>query len=161
MSKLLLIQLDSSTKATSTTNKYGPSTVAWTARLNSMSAPVVSAGSLYNSYIGPNKVVYSGIINALEACYWRCYPGDDVLLGTDCRVVTNDINSPYSLFPNLEPFRKQVKEIERKYRCPVSVAYVPRRSEQYYEVDQLAKRGHNFYGQNFGKTKINSTNRGR
>jgi ribonuclease HI len=151
MSRLITL-VDSSTIRASSTSKYGESIVAWTARWNTSSNPIVArAGVEYMPHEGPNKAFYDGVIRCLQSCYHMCYPNDEMVIYGDCLLVINQINGKPWTGSSLTPFWNQVQKLADDYRCPVNFVYMPRTADSYQEVDQMAKRARGFFRHSIGR----------
>lgn len=141
----LFVLLDTSTKRSSRTSKYGESTIAWVARWNKPTSVVVRSGIEYVYFEGPNKVFYDGIIRVLQSCFYLCHPEDKLVIFGDCKLVIDQINSVPWTNSQMLPFWKQVQKLAAAYRCPVEFIYMPRANPLYDEVDQMAKRSRGFF----------------
>jgi ribonuclease HI len=147
----LFVLLDTSTKPTSKTNKYGNTTTAWVARWNKPSNPVVRADIQFLYHEGPNKAFYDGIIRALETLYHMCHSTDRIVIYGDCKLVIDQLNSHPPASSSLTPFWNQIQKIVASYRCPVEFIYMPRTNSYYQEVDQMAKRARGFFNHSIKK----------
>lgn len=140
MSKLVVL-LDSSTKPSAPSSKYGESCYAWLA-IWSKSRIVAKASLTYLNNEGPNKTFYGGILDILRSCWYLCHPGDELKIWGDCELVVNHVNSNKpKIDGELMPFYKQAKKLILGYRCPVLIRYVSRNNIYYKTIDNISKTG--------------------
>lgn len=139
----LHILIDSSTKRSSSTNKYGESIAAWGAWWsNDKQNKPVKAGIHYYRREGPNKTFYQGVIRALEQCMGMCWQNSDIVVFGDCKPVINQLNGTWSVNRMQEEY-DQVQALVREYGregITVSFRYLNENDAMYKKVDQLAKR---------------------
>jgi len=143
----LHILIDSSTKRTSKTDKYGESTAAWAAwwRDELKKEKPIRCGIHYLRREGPNKIFYEGIIRALEQCLDLCWD-DNIFIWGDCMAVIDQLNGKRNI-DWMRSKNNQVKALIKKYEQKnntVSFEYLNEEKILYKKIDQLAKRSRKF-----------------
>ncbi len=108
------ILVDSSTKPTSSKERYGESTAAWAMwSSTTMNEPPITCGINYFKHNGPNKTFYEGIIRALEQCMEYCW-NDEVIFKGDCQLVIQQLNKECKVV-QLDKQYRQVIALVSKY----------------------------------------------
>jgi ribonuclease HI len=147
---IINILVDSSTKPTSSKDRYGESTAAWamwnSAKLNE---PPIRCGINYFKNNGPNKTFYEGIIRALDQCLNYCRNVEVVIKG-DCEPVIKQLNKEWKVV-DLDMQYRQVQALVSKYekkQNQVKFQYIRENDPVYSKADQLAKRSLDFIHKN-------------
>ena len=138
----LIILIDSSTKASSKSSKYGESSAAWAVWWNNIDRVPIRAGSLYLWKEGPNKIFYDGLIRALEACFYLVHKGDEVTIYGDNQHVIQQLQGGKGV-REMQPYFNQITKMSSKYPCKISFTYLGESNKAYKKVDELAKQFRN------------------
>lgn len=138
----LFVLIDSSTKKG---KNWGESTIAWAAWWNKIDGMPFRAAAYYLKKEGPNKSFYDGVIRILDTLWYCCYKEDKLIIHGDCLLVINHINAKKHNGVMLMPFYRQVKKLERNYRCPVEYKYIERMDKNYKKIDKLVKNSRGLF----------------
>ncbi len=143
----LLVFIDSSTKSSSVSNKYGESIAAWAAWWEgTLYMKPVRCGIYYFRYEGPNITFYQGVIRTLEQCMDLIWQSDELIIYGDCEAVIKQICGQRRV-NKMRLYYKQVQALITKYHNKVKLnkpiiqfEYKNNNDPIYKKIDQLAKR---------------------
>lgn len=146
--RMLIILIDSSTRRTSSTNKYGPSTACWCAFWDDINSPPCRVGIEFRKREAPNRIFYIGIIRALEGCLDVRDPQGKVKIMGDNDFVIKQLNKQARV-DKLRPFYDEVIKKITESKLKVDFEYLSEADPIYKKVDEMAKQFWNQYRQKF------------
>lgn len=137
------ILIDSSTKPSSKTNKYGESSACWVIYTSEITPTPTYVGLTYRPQEGPNRIFYIGVIRALEELFGSPYVKYSLKISGDCQPVIDQLNGKWRVV-ELKPLYDQVKTLEEKYKrekgVPIQYEYISEDNDVYKKVDQCVKQ---------------------
>jgi ribonuclease HI len=143
MNWTIQILVDSSTKPSSKTSKYGESAAFWAIYMSEIASLPEYVGLVYRQKEGPNTIFYIGIIRALEELVESQYVEFLLKIRGDCQPVIDQLNGKWRAV-EMKPFYDQFKSLEekiRKYkRATIEYDYLGEDDGVYKKIDQCAKQ---------------------
>jgi len=144
------ILVDSSTKPSSKTSKYGESSACWAIYTNGKITTPEFVGLIYRPKEGPNKIFYIGVIRALEELLESQYVEYLLKIRGDCQPVIDQLNGKWRAV-EMKPLYDQVKSLEKKIkkekRAQIEYEYWGEDDSVYKKIDQCAKQSREFIRQ--------------
>ena len=144
------ILVDSSTKPSSKTNKYGESTACWAIYTNGIGPTPTYVGLTYRPQEGPNRIFYIGVIRALEEVFESPYVKYSLKVCGDCQPVIDQLNGKWRVV-ELKPLYDQVKSLEEKIKkekgAQIEYEFLGEDDSVYKKIDQCAKQSREFIRQ--------------
>jgi len=135
-----LIIIDTATQPNENT-KYGESSAAWIIYIGNT---VINAGIQYFIHHGPNKVVYEGILgalNQLEHEHFHSSGTDNVKIVCDCKVVIDQINHK-CVSEKMKSYQRSIESFCLRHKnVKFSFCYESDREQYYKIVHMLSKDG--------------------
>ncbi len=144
------ILVDSSTKPSSKTSKYGESAACWAIYTSETGPTPEYVGLVYRPKEGPNRIFYIGIIRALEEMLGLPYVDYLLKVKGDCQPVIYQLNDKWGAV-EMKALYDRVKTLEQKIRhekrAQIEYEYLCEEHRVYSRVDQCAKQSREFIKQ--------------
>jgi ribonuclease HI len=141
------ILIDSSTKPSSKTSKYGESAACWAIYPSEITSPPEYVGLIYRPKEGPNKIFYIGVIRALEELFESQYVKYSLKIRGDCQPVIDQLNGKWRAV-GMKSLYDQVKSLEKKIMkekgAQIEYEYLGEDDSVYKKIDQCAKLSREF-----------------